>query len=413
MENKLSKSWLIWGIAAFFYLYEMVLRVSPSVMTDSIMMSFGVTSTMLGVLVSFYYYAYTVLQIPCGFILDKLGPRSLIGLSAILCSVGSMLFAITEYIYIAQIGRFLVGAGSACAFVSCLQIASSMFPPKYFALLAGVTNMMGTLGGLFGGVPIAKAVNTIGWQHTTYYLAFIGLIIAILTFIFVPRDIKQKKDNEQKLYITATIVRVASNPQVILAGLVAGFMYLPISAFSELWAIPFFMTKYGVNNETASIASAILFLGVAFGSVFLAFVAHKIGGYLRTIKFSAILLAVLFVPLIYCNISLNISFVIVFFIGLFTGAQVINFTCAKNHTDSKIAGTTIAFTNAIVMLIGSIFQPILGLFLDIFWTGKISEMGTRMYDISCYQNAVLTLPMCLLIAFIISMFMKETINTEH
>ena len=63
MESKAGfKSWLIFGIATVFYLYELALRVSPSVMTDDLMVTFSATSTMLGVLVSFYYYAYTVLQ---------------------------------------------------------------------------------------------------------------------------------------------------------------------------------------------------------------------------------------------------------------------------------------------------------------------------------------------------------------
>ena len=56
MENRVGyKSWFIFGIATVFYLYELALRVSPSVMTNDLMSTFNVTSTMLGVLVSFYY----------------------------------------------------------------------------------------------------------------------------------------------------------------------------------------------------------------------------------------------------------------------------------------------------------------------------------------------------------------------
>ena len=65
------KAWMIFGTAAAFYLYEYVLRVSPSVMTHDLMLDFGVTSTALGVLVSFYYYSYVALQIPCGVIVDE------------------------------------------------------------------------------------------------------------------------------------------------------------------------------------------------------------------------------------------------------------------------------------------------------------------------------------------------------
>lgn len=414
-KRSLSKSWLVWSVAAVFYLYEMILRVSPSVMTEDLMISFGATSTMLGVLISFYYYAYTMLQLPCGFILDKLGPRNLLGLSAALCVIGSIFFASTNYIYIAQMGRFLIGAGSACAFISCLQITSQLFPKKYFPILAGTTNMMGTLGGLFGGMPIAKAVNNWGWQNTTYLLSVLGFVIIALVYIFIPKNMRSTKNEEKQngVPIIQSIKKIVCNSQIMLSGVVAGFMYLPISAFSELWAIPFFMSKYGVNNEIASISSAVLFIGLAVGSVVLAFVSRKLNSYMCTIKISSLMVAFLFIPLIFCDINIYLAFITVFFIGMFTGAQVINFTCAKNNSDLSISGTTLAFVNGIVMLIGSIFQPILGLFLDLFWTGKISEVGTRMYDVSCYQKAILTLPICLIVAYILSLFIKETISFEN
>ena len=411
-EKVHSNSWIIWGIAALFYLYEMILRVSPSVMTEDLMSYYDVTSTMLGVLVSFYYYAYTLLQIPCGLILDKLGPRNLIALSAIFCAVGSFLFSISNQIYIAEIGRFFVGAGSACAFISCLQIASSLFSAKYFVILAGLTNMMGTLGGLFGGLPVAKAVNSFGWINTTFFLATLGVIIAFFAFILIPKRITNYKKSEYKS-ITSSLKRILTNKQVILSGLIAGFMYLPISAFSELWAVPFFMAKYDVNNETASIASATLFTGVAIGSVLLAVISRRINSYMKTIRFSILGVAALFIPLIYVTYSIYLSFTIVFFIGILTGAQVINFTCAKNNESKEISGTTIAFTNGIVMLIGSVFQPVLGVLLDVFWNGGLSESGIRIYETSCYQKAILTLPICLIVSYILSVFVKETITTEN
>ena len=48
------QAWYVWGCVAAFYLYEMILRVSPSIMTHGLMKDFEVSSTSLGVLSSFY-----------------------------------------------------------------------------------------------------------------------------------------------------------------------------------------------------------------------------------------------------------------------------------------------------------------------------------------------------------------------
>lgn len=408
--NKLN-SVLIWGIANLFYLYEVVLRVSPSVMTDKLMMHYCITTSILGVLISFFYYSYTALQIPCGLILDKFGPRNIICASIIFSAVGSLLFASTGNLYIAQFGRCLVGTGGACAFISCLQIASSLFPRKYFAIFAGISNMMGTLGALCGGFPIAKCVNLIGWQETIIFLAIIGIIIAIIAFLFIPKEIRSHHNLQHHRSFKDIFIKVVKNKQIVLIGLVGGFMYLPISVFSELWAVPFFMSKYNINNETASFASSMLFVGFAIGSIPVAVVAKRINSYMKTIRFSIIFVTFLFIPLIYIN-NMFISFTIVFVIGVLTAAEVLVFTCAKNNESEQNSGTAIAFANALVMLAGSIFQPVLGMMLDFFWTNNLSIDGIRIYDVYTYQKAMLTLPLCLIIAFILSLFVNETIYNE-
>ncbi|MDR1289083.1 MAG: MFS transporter [Holosporales bacterium] len=408
------RPWLIWWITAAFYLYELVLRVSPSVMTEGLMSSFNATSTLIGILVSFYYYSYTILQLPCGIMLDKLGAKNLLLVSALLCVVGSCLFASPEKIYIAQIGRFLVGAGSACAFVSCLQVATSLFTKKYFVILVGITNVMGTLGGLLGGFPIAKSVNAIGWRNTTYVLAAIGLIIIALIILFIPKNIKSISDNKnnESHSILKNILSLVRNHQIVLSGVISGLMYLPISAFAELWIVPFFMAKHGIDNEKASTAAATIFVGIAFGSIVLAMAAKKLGGYMRTIRLASLSTAIMFAVLIFGSDSLSTSLLIVFIIGFLTGAQPICFTCAKNNASSNLSGTTLALTNCIIMSLGAVFQPALGALLDTFWNGTVTENGMRIYDASCYKLTILTIPASLIIAYFISFFVKETINLE-
>ncbi|MDR2157892.1 MAG: MFS transporter [Holosporaceae bacterium] len=413
MSNRKSYNpWITWGIANIFYLYEVILRVSPGVMTNDLMYHYNITAGMLGVMISFFYYSYTALQIPCGLILDKLGPRNLIGSSVLLSTSGSIFFALTDNVVVGQFGRCMIGAGAACAFISCLQIASMVFPVRHFAIFAGITNMMGTFGALCGGFPVAKAVNSIGWRETVFLLAVAGLIISVMAFIFIPKIIKIPENADLQKSFSSIFRKVIANKQIILAGLTGGFMYLPISVFSELWAVPFFMTKYNIDNEIASLAASTLFIGFALGSIPVAIIAKKLGGYMKTIRFSIVLVALLFIPLIYVQ-NIYLSFAIVFLMGVLTAAEVLIFTCAKNNESYENAGTAIAFANGLVMLAGSVLQPAFGILLDVFWTGKMLNNGLRIYEISSYQKAILTLPICLAAAYILSIFTKETMAMER
>ena len=134
MTKRTSLAWIIWATAAFFYFYEMLLRVSPGVMTQELMETFYVSSTSLGLLSSFYYYSYNVLQLPCGIIVDRMGPRAIITASCFLCAIGAGLFYSTDSLAVAKAARFIMGMGSACAFISTLKLTAAWFPVSQFAI---------------------------------------------------------------------------------------------------------------------------------------------------------------------------------------------------------------------------------------------------------------------------------------
>ena len=393
------KAWLIWACAGLFYLYEMVLRASPSVIAKDLMLDFGVASTSLGVLASFYYYSYVILQIPCGVIVDKLGPRRVVTYSTLLCVLGSILFAKSDSLFIAQIGRFLIGAGSACAFISCLKVGSEWFLPAQFAMIAGLSNMMGTLGGMVSGPPFAVLSNTFGWRQATLITATIGVFLA-LVFWFVMKD-KQQEERTHAPLLTG-LKKIARDPyNWIIAG-VGGLMYVPVSAFCELWAVPYLMEKYQVTNEIASRASIMIYLGIAFGSPLAARLADRFKSPVRVMMGASLLTAALFMAAVrFDSMTYQAMLMILFFAGIANAGQVMCFAVVKENVDNHQSGTAAGFTNAIVMLSGIIFQPLLGIILDLSWQGQLNSDGTRFYGEEAYQTAMMTIPLCFIAGWIL------------
>jgi len=109
-KQKISfkKSWLIWGVAALFYCYQFMLRVSPGVMTEDLMLSFQVDACALGTLTGFYYYTYSAMQIPLGSLMDYFKPRRTLAFAAVLCSCGVLLFSSADSLLTAAFGRALI-----------------------------------------------------------------------------------------------------------------------------------------------------------------------------------------------------------------------------------------------------------------------------------------------------------------
>ena len=142
--------WLICGLGAIFYSYEYLLRIAPSVMEPALREHFDLSATGFGLLSSIYYFAYVPMQLPVGVLLDRYGPRRLLTFACLICVIGTLLFTGTTVFWIAATGRFLVGFGSAFAFVGVLKLATIWLPENRLAMVSGMTSALGAIGAMLG-----------------------------------------------------------------------------------------------------------------------------------------------------------------------------------------------------------------------------------------------------------------------
>ena len=182
--------WVICGLAAAFYCYEYLLRITPGLMIPELQLAFSVKgqyldATLIGHLSAFYYYAYTPMQLPVGLFMDRYGPRWILTFAVICCAAGTMLFGITTEYWIAAFGRFLIGFGSAFAFVGVLKLASTWLPADRFAMVSGLATTLGMIGAMMGGVILTDLIQAIGWRDTIIYSSYVGFVLGPIIWLVV------------------------------------------------------------------------------------------------------------------------------------------------------------------------------------------------------------------------------------
>ncbi len=407
-------AWFVLSAGWAFYVYEYFLRASPGVMTDQIMGHFGITAGSLGILISFYYMAYVPLQLPCGVVVDYFGPRKIVTFSALLCVCGAMLFSHTDSLFVAKFGRFLIGAGSACAYLACMKIASVWFDSSKFAFIAGVSQMLGALGGMVGNRPLAYVVNATSWQITLFYSACGGILIALFSWFVIrdrPQDLPVKK-KVFKTHIMQDLKAVVKNKQNLLVALYGCLTNLVINVFAELWGVPFLMERYDINNEVAATGTTAVFIGFATGCLLSSIFADYFKSHVKIMSMSALSIMVGFSLVIWAIMPFNLTLFILFVTAVFAGMQILYFTVATRNSPKNAAATTIGFINTFVVIGGMIFQPILGLVLEFFWDGSVKESGIANYSLFAYQSSLSMLLVCSFVALCLTYFIHETYKTR-
>lgn len=155
---------IIWIMGAGFFFYKYLVQISPSVMTQELMSTFQANGAGLGHLSAFYFYAYLIMQIPVGMMLDKYSPRLLTSAAILLCALSTYLFSQTHELWFAFFSRALIGFGAAFVAVSGFKLAIMWFSPKRFALLTGLYMTAAMLGAVGGQMPLSILVQQVGWR---------------------------------------------------------------------------------------------------------------------------------------------------------------------------------------------------------------------------------------------------------
>jgi MFS family permease len=402
---------LVCTLAALFLFYEFILQIAPSVITDQLMLDFHLNAFKLGIITGSFFFAYTPMQLLAGLSFDRFGARTTLTFATLACAIGALLLSTTHSPFIAGTGRFLTGAGAACAFVGMLFLGERWFAARHFFLVAGITELMGCLGAVSGEAPTAAIVNAIGWRPTVLYLGIFGVILAFFIFLIVREKPLQYKKHEEVKTLQA-LKMILSNTQSWIVGLYAFTIFAPISAFAALWGVPYLTTRYHITPTHAGLATSMIWIGMGLGSPLAGWLSEMLRNRRLLLGACGILGLIITSTILYVpSISLPAMFVLLFFYGVASSGQSLSFNVVNDNTKSNVIGTALGFNNLMVVISGAIFQPLVGMLLKLSWKGKI-ENGVPIYSLHAYENALIILPTCYAIGFLICLFFLKESHPE-
>jgi MFS family permease len=404
--------WFIWGLASLFILYEYILQISPSVMVPELMRSFHVNGAWLGNLAACYYYAYFLMQIPVGLIIDRYTPRNVISCAVAICATGAWVFGATDSVNVALFGRFLIGLGASFAIVGTMKLISIWFPPRRFALMAGLMLTVGMLGASAGQEPFAILLNHYSWRNILFMTGVLGYVLAMIiwVFIFSPvRDVAMDKRHSTDHHWLTGLKNIIKNPQCWVTAIYSGLAFAPITSFAGLWGVPFLSEKYihMPHIDTTALIS-LVFIGLAVSAPVSGWLSDRMNRrkpvmYAGTLMGMACLSALVYLPVLPEYLLAMLLFGFGFFIGFF----FVSFAIMKEINMPAYTGISMGFTNMFNALFGAATEPLIGRLLDLHWRGH-SNTGAPIYTLANYQHAFVVLLSILGIAFVLLLLVKET-----
>ena len=423
-------SWPIWGIAAFFYLTGFYQRVSPAVMTDELMRSFGIGAKGLGNLSAFYFYFYVAMQIPTGILVDSWGARKLLIWGSISAAVGTLIFGATSNFALACAGRALVGGATAVGWLVLLKLTTHWFPSRKFAMLSGLGLFFGNVGALVAQVPLRLLIERFGWRAIVMASAGIILCVGVLAMAVVRNDPSDggfqshahaavQEQNKTKISdLLRGFKRIFAYRNTWLIFFAQGGIVGPILAFTGLWGAPFLRARYGLRSTTAATVCSIMIVCWAVASPICGALSDRIGRRRPIYLSGSIISAAGWAAMFYINgLPLPVFIALAAVTSFASGAVILGFAYSKESVPVQYLGTISGSTNIGNMIGPTLLQPGIGWILDKEWSGQMAN-GLRVYGLDSFHVGFLlivgwSLLACLLISFTEETWCKQRHWSEH
>ncbi|GAA4864958.1 MFS transporter [Paenibacillus vulneris] len=187
---------LMWAAIAINYIDRTVLSAAAPYITKE----FGLNAAQMGVVLSGFFWSYALLQVPSGWVADRIGQKKTLGFAVAWWSLSTAVTGLATGFKSILGFRVALGVGEAAAYPSNAGISSKWFPDKERATVAGIFDSGSKFGGAIAMPLIVWLIAMFDWKMTFLIIGGLGIVWAIVWILYFKETPEEHKGvNEAEL----------------------------------------------------------------------------------------------------------------------------------------------------------------------------------------------------------------------
>lgn len=259
-----ASRWLVVILLTIGVVVAYTSRINLSAALPDIRKTIPLTPVTIGILLSAFFWAYTLLQSPAGWIIDRFGIRwpyaAALALWSVLTTATALVSSLGGLIFV----RVLLGVGEAFVTPASMSYIRKHFAEKERGLPVGIF-FSGTKYGPAIGAPVTTyLVLGYGWRWMFVVSGLFSLLWLVPWLIFVKPDTSGEKGKSRKAAAAEKASwRVLLSAPVMWGTCIGTFCYMYFVYFCMTWMPTYFNERYKLSLTASGWYTFLSFGGMA------------------------------------------------------------------------------------------------------------------------------------------------------
>lgn len=213
--------------------------LNVSAVAEQFRLLFDLNYAGLGVFLSSLFWAHTLVQVPAGLIVDRLGTLRALVLSCALCVAACFIPLLApQNLWLAVVMRLIIGLATGLLFLAIVSAVKVLCPPAYMSRSQGLQGAAFSLGTMVPFVVLPSFGNW-GWAAAYGLGGLLPVVLLVLLVVTPLAPLRQAPAAASTSFkeLLAVLGRVAQNRRLWFIGCCHGFSFGTITALGNWLAV--------------------------------------------------------------------------------------------------------------------------------------------------------------------------------
>ncbi|MGL6219365.1 MAG: MFS transporter, partial [Lacrimispora sphenoides] len=244
------------------------------------------SNTAMGLIASCYFFGYTSLQIPSGFLVDRFGQKKVLIPGFLLFAIGAFSIAMSRSLNTIYIGSVCAGIGCGTYYGAAFSLTAENVPPEKKGIATAIVNSGSALGlilGMTGSSFIVKTLH-LPWQ-TMVTISGSLIVLLVIWFSIAIKDRGRHHDiqKENKGKTTEDAVSGSEKKASLLSlNMISCYILYFSTCYAYYlivtWLPKFLESERGITGGMIGLVVSMISVTAVPGALFFAGLSDKFRG---------------------------------------------------------------------------------------------------------------------------------------